>query len=85
MSTSGAARSEVQVKSPTPNILSISAEGTSAAQAEARANAVASSYVANITSTPHAFGSVSAHVLKQRDECDQGVRPNAGSFSPCSE
>jgi capsular polysaccharide biosynthesis protein len=58
-------RSDVQVKSPTPNILSISASGTSAAQAEARANAVAASYVAYITSPHNAFGTVSAHVLNK--------------------
>ena len=57
--------SEVQVKSPTPNILSISARGTSAAQTEARANAVATSYVAYITSAHNAFGPVSAHVLNR--------------------
>jgi capsular polysaccharide biosynthesis protein len=60
-----ALRSEVQVKSPTPNILSISAKGTSAAQAEARANAVATSYVAYITSPHNAYGPVSAHILNQ--------------------
>jgi capsular polysaccharide biosynthesis protein len=58
-----ALRGEVQVKSPTPNILSISAKGTTAAQAEDRANAVAISYVAYITSGHSAFGPVSAHVL----------------------
>jgi capsular polysaccharide biosynthesis protein len=60
-----ALRSGVQVKSPTPNILSISAKATSAAQAEARANAVASSYVAYITSRHNAFRPVSAHVLNR--------------------
>lgn len=58
-------RSDVEVRSPTPNILSISATGTSAAQAEARANAVAASYVAYITSPHNAFGAVSAHVLNR--------------------
>lgn len=59
-------RKDVQVKSPTPDILSISAEGTSAAQAEARANAVAASYVAYITSPHNAFGqAVPAHLLSQ--------------------
>jgi capsular polysaccharide biosynthesis protein len=56
-------RKDVQVKSPTPVILSISAEGTSAAQAEARANAVAASYVAYITSPHNDFGRVPAHLL----------------------
>jgi capsular polysaccharide biosynthesis protein len=59
-------RKDVQVKSPTPDILWISAEGTNAAQAEARANAVAASYVAYITSPHNAFGqAVPAHVLSQ--------------------
>jgi capsular polysaccharide biosynthesis protein len=56
-------RSEVQVKSLTPSILSISASGTSADQAEARANAVANSYVAYITSQHNAFGPVVARLL----------------------
>ena len=60
-----ALRGGVQVKSPTPNILSISAKGTSASQAEARANAVATSYVAYITSRHSALGPVTAHVLNQ--------------------
>lgn len=58
-------RSEVQVESPTPNILSISAKGTNADQAESRANAVATSYVTYITSRHNAFGPVSAHVLNR--------------------
>jgi capsular polysaccharide biosynthesis protein len=56
-------RKDVQVKSPTPDILSISAQGTSAAQAEARTNAVAASYVAYITSVNNDFGPVPAHLL----------------------
>jgi capsular polysaccharide biosynthesis protein len=56
-------RKDVQVKSPTPDVLSISAQGTSAAQAEARANAVAASYVAYITAPHNAFGQVPARVL----------------------
>jgi capsular polysaccharide biosynthesis protein len=56
-------RNDVSVKSPTPNILSISASGTSATQAEARANAVANSYVTYIGSRHSPFGPVSAHVL----------------------
>jgi hypothetical protein len=60
-----ALRSDVRVTSPTPNILSVSAKAISAAQAEARANAVASSYVAYITSRNNAFRPVSAHVLNR--------------------
>jgi capsular polysaccharide biosynthesis protein len=55
--------SDIQVKSPTPNILSISAKAPSAAQAEARANAVAASYVAYIGSPQTAYGYVSAHLV----------------------
>ena len=43
--------SRVQVKSLTPRIISISAQGKTAAQAESIANAVANSYVAYISST----------------------------------
>jgi capsular polysaccharide biosynthesis protein len=58
-------RGEVEASSPTPNILSISAKGTSAAQAEAITNAIASSYVAYIASSHNAFGSVPAQVLNK--------------------
>jgi capsular polysaccharide biosynthesis protein len=58
-------RRDVQVNSPTSNILSISAKATSAAQAEARANAVAASYVAYIGTPYNAFGYVSARVVTQ--------------------
>jgi capsular polysaccharide biosynthesis protein len=58
-------RSDVQAKSLTPNILSISARATSADQAEAAANAVATSYVSYITSRHNAFAPVYAHVLNR--------------------
>lgn len=58
-------RNDVQVKSPTPSIIAISAQGTSAAQAEARANAVAASYVAYITSSRSGMAPVSAHILNR--------------------
>jgi len=60
-----ALRNDVQVSSPTPNLLSISAKAASAVQAEARANAVATSYVVYITSRHNAFAPISAHVLNR--------------------
>jgi capsular polysaccharide biosynthesis protein len=57
-------RNLVQVKSLTPNILSISAQGKTAAQAEGAANAVANSYVAYVTNSKSAAGTVQAHLLE---------------------
>jgi capsular polysaccharide biosynthesis protein len=56
-------RRKIQVTSPTVGILSISAKGRTAAQAEATANAVADSYVAYVGSKSSLVGSVPAHVL----------------------
>jgi len=57
-------RNSVQVTSLTPNILSISAQGNTAAQAEGTANAVASTYVAYVTSSRSATGTVQARLLE---------------------
>ena len=51
-------RSEVQVGSLTPYIISISAKGKVAADAEATANAVANSYICYISSASNAVGHV---------------------------
>ena len=56
-------RSEIQIGSVTPYILSVSAQGSSAADAEATANAVARSYVAYVSSASSPGGSVAASVL----------------------
>jgi capsular polysaccharide biosynthesis protein len=56
-------RNQIQVKSLTPNILSISAQGKTASEAESAANAVANSYVAYIKTSQSAVGTVRAHVL----------------------
>jgi capsular polysaccharide biosynthesis protein len=56
-------RRKIRVTSPTIGILSISAKGRTAAQAETTANAVASSYVAYVGSASSLVGSVTAHVL----------------------
>jgi capsular polysaccharide biosynthesis protein len=57
-------RSQVSVSSPTTNVLSITVHGTTAAEAQAAANAVATSYV-HYVDAPHApGGSTSAAVLQ---------------------
>jgi capsular polysaccharide biosynthesis protein len=57
-------RDEIQVNSLTDGIFSISANGQTATQAEATANAVARSYVAYIGSARSAIGRVPANVLQ---------------------
>ena len=57
-------RHDVQIGSPAADILSISAKGKNAADAEATANAVASSYVAYVTSPKSPVGHVSADLLE---------------------
>jgi capsular polysaccharide biosynthesis protein len=66
-------RRDVQVNSPTSNILSISAKATSASQAETRANAVAASYVAYIGTPYNAFGYVSAHLVAKANTATGSV------------
>ena len=56
-------RSEVQVGSPTSYLISISAKGKVAADAEATANAVAQSYIAYVTGPRSPIGRVQARVL----------------------
>jgi len=58
-----ALRTKIQVTSPATGILSISAKGRTAAQAEATANAVAGSYTSYVGSRTSLAGVVSAHVL----------------------
>lgn len=57
-------RGQVQAKGLTNNILSISARGKTAAQAESMANAVANSYVAYVSSGQIPGGQVQARVLQ---------------------
>ena len=57
-------RKRVQAKSLTPNVLSISAQGGTAAQAVETANAVADSYVAYVGSPGSPDGQVMARVLE---------------------
>jgi len=56
-------RTKLDITSPATGILSISAKGRTAAQAEATANAVAESYTAYVGSRASLAGLVSAHVL----------------------
>jgi capsular polysaccharide biosynthesis protein len=56
-------RRKVNVTSPTIGILSISANGRTAAQAEATANAIAASYISYVGSASSTVGVVSAHEL----------------------
>ncbi|MBO0883944.1 MAG: hypothetical protein J2P17_27150, partial [Mycobacterium sp.] len=58
-----ALRSKVQVASQTNNILQITAEGATAAQAEGNANAVANSYISYVGSSESPIGRVVAHML----------------------
>jgi capsular polysaccharide biosynthesis protein len=59
-----ALRSEVRARSLTTNLLSISAKGRTAAQAEGTANAVANSYVSYIGSASSPVGRITARVLE---------------------
>lgn len=56
-------RRDVQVASPATDIISVTAKGKNAADAEATANAVASSYVAYVSSSKSPVGHVSARQL----------------------
>jgi uncharacterized protein involved in exopolysaccharide biosynthesis len=60
-----ALRNRTQTKSLTSNILSVTAQGTTAAEAEGTANAVATSYVAYVSNQRGAAGAVQAHVLER--------------------
>lgn len=59
-----ALQGKVQVKSLTANVLSISASGQTAEQAEATANAVANSYIAYVSAANSPEGKTSATVLE---------------------
>ena len=57
-------RHDIQVGSPTPDVISINATGKTAGDAEATANAVARSYVQYVGSASSPVGRVLAHVLE---------------------
>jgi len=56
-------RHYVQVGSPSTDIISVTAEGKNAADAEATANAVAGSYIRYVGSAASAVGRIQAHLL----------------------
>lgn len=56
-------RHNVHVDSPSPDILSVTAQGKNAAAAESTANAVANSYISYVASPHSAVGRVQAHLL----------------------
>jgi len=60
----GTLRGDVQVKSPTPGILSVTARGVTAAQAEATANVVAESYIGYSDALGSPAGHIPAVMLK---------------------
>ena len=60
----GKLRSDVQIASVTPYVLSVSVKGKIAADAEATANAVAKSYVAYVNGASSPVGRVSASMLE---------------------
>ena len=59
-----ALRADTQVNSPTGFIISVSAKGKLAADAEATANAVANSYIAYVNSPNSPIPQVTAHMLQ---------------------
>lgn len=67
----GTLHSEIQVKSVTNGILSISASGRTAAQAEATANAVARSYVTYVGSGRAVVGVAVANVFEPATSADR--------------
>ena len=62
--TPQALRSEVDIKTITSNIISISVKGGTATQAEGTANAVANSYITYVTTSGNPGGTVQARMLQ---------------------
>ena len=59
-----ALRRNVQIGSPSPSIVSVSAKGENTADAEATANAVADSYIGYVSSSPSPAGRIEARMLE---------------------
>ena len=57
-------RHNVVVGSPSPDIISVTAKGKNATEAEATANAVANSYISYVGSSHSAVGRIQAHLLE---------------------
>ena len=67
-------RHDVQIGSPSPDIISVTAKGKNAADAEATANAVANSYIRYVTSTRSAVGHIQAQLLQSASDAT-GPKP----------
>lgn len=57
-------RNRIQTKSLTSSIVSVTAQGTTAAEAEGAANAVTTSYVGYVSNSKSTAGTVQAHILQ---------------------
>ena len=64
----------IQVGSPSPDIISVTAQGKNAGDAEATANAVANSYVSYVGSPHSAVGHLSAHLLESASSASGPAR-----------
>ena len=71
----------IQVGSPSPDIISVTAQGKNAADAEANANAVANSYVAYVNSPHSAVGHITAHLLESASSASGPARISRMSYS----
>ena len=77
-------RREIQVGSVTPYVISISATGKNAADAEAIANAVANSYVQYVNSTRNPAVHAQAQLLERAASATGRLRLSSSSLTPCS-
>jgi capsular polysaccharide biosynthesis protein len=58
-------RRNVEIGSPSPDIISVTAQGKNAASAESTANAVANSYIRYVSSAQSAVGRIQARLLQE--------------------
>lgn len=64
----------IHIGSPSPDIISVTAQGKNAADAEATANAVANSYVSYVNSPHSAVGHITAHLLESASSASGPAR-----------
>jgi capsular polysaccharide biosynthesis protein len=64
-------RHDIQIGSPSPDIISVTAKGQNAGSAEATANGVVSSYIRYVSSPRSAVGQVKAHQLARASSATQ--------------
>jgi len=70
-------RRDIHIKSVTSYVISVTAEGKTAAEAEARANAVANSYIAYVSPKYSPVGHVLARILEQATTATSSGRVTA--------